>query len=90
MKIAEKYNVAIYITNQVMSKPDVFFGDPTEAIGGHIVSHNSTYRVYLRRGKKSPYTASIVFKTSDQVNFNQKVINFLTTKLGWEKIQLRR
>ncbi len=51
-KLADMYNLAIYVTNQVMAKPDMFFGDPTEAIGGHIVAHNSTYRVYLRRGKK--------------------------------------
>ena len=39
MKLATKYNIAIYITNQVMSRPDVFFGDPTEAVGGHVLAH---------------------------------------------------
>jgi DNA repair protein RadA len=39
LKLAEKYNVVIYITNQVMSKPDTFFGDPTAAIGGHVLAH---------------------------------------------------
>src|SRR3989344_2719582 len=42
LKLANKYNVAIYITNQVMARPDVFFGDPTEAIGGHVLHHAST------------------------------------------------
>ncbi len=60
MKLADKYNLAVYVTNQVMSKPDTFFGDPTEAIGGHIVAHNSTYRVYLRRGKKGTRVAKMV------------------------------
>lgn len=60
MKLADKYNLAVYVTNQVMAKPDVFFGDPTEAIGGHIVAHNSTYRVYLRRGKKGTRVAKMV------------------------------
>ena len=60
MRIADKYNLAVYVTNQVMAKPDVFFGDPTEAIGGHIVAHNSTYRVYLRRGKKGTRVAKMV------------------------------
>lgn len=60
MKLADKYNVAIYVTNQVMSKPEMFFGDPTEAVGGHIVAHNSTYRVYLRRGKKGTRVAKMV------------------------------
>lgn len=39
-KLATNYNVAVYVTNQVMSRPDVFFGDPTAAVGGHIVGHN--------------------------------------------------
>jgi DNA repair protein RadA len=59
-KLATVHNIAIYVTNQVMAKPDVFFGDPTEAIGGHIVGHNSTYRVYLRRGKKGTRVAKMV------------------------------
>jgi len=60
MKVADKHNVAVYVTNQVMSKPDQFFGDPTEAIGGHIVAHNSTYRIYLRRGKKGTRVAKMI------------------------------
>lgn len=59
-KLATIHNVAIYVTNQVMAKPDQFFGDPTEAIGGHIVGHNSTYRLYLRRGKKGTRVAKMV------------------------------
>ncbi len=60
MRLAEMHNVAVYVTNQVMAKPDVFFGDPTEAIGGHIVAHASTYRLYLRRGKKGSRVAKLV------------------------------
>lgn len=39
MKIAETHNLAIYVTNQVMANPAQLFGDPTTAIGGHIVGH---------------------------------------------------
>jgi len=60
LKLANTYNIAIYITNQVMAKPDVFFGDPTEAIGGHVLHHASTYRLYLRRGKKGTRVAKLV------------------------------
>ncbi|MBI4454051.1 DNA repair and recombination protein RadA [Candidatus Woesearchaeota archaeon] len=59
-KVADMYNLAVYVTNQVMAKPDQFFGDPTEAIGGHIVAHNSTFRVYLRKGKKGSRVAKLV------------------------------
>jgi len=40
-------------TNQVMASPDVFFGDPTRPIGGNVVAHTSTYRIYFKKsGKK--------------------------------------
>src|SRR3989304_3633273 len=39
MKLAETYNLAVYVTNQVMANPAQMFGDPTTAIGGHIVGH---------------------------------------------------
>lgn len=59
-KIADMHNVCVYVTNQVMAKPDQFFGDPTEAIGGHIVGHNSAFRIYLRKGKKGTRVAKLV------------------------------
>lgn len=60
LKLATTYNIAIYVTNQVMAKPDTFFGDPTAPIGGNIVGHNSTYRVYLRKGKKGTRVAKLI------------------------------
>jgi DNA repair protein RadA len=49
IRLAEIYNIAIVITNQVQSSPDTFFGDPTKAAGGNILGHASTYRIYLRK-----------------------------------------
>ena len=49
IRLAEIFNIAVVITNQVLSSPDTFFGDPTKAAGGNIVAHSSTYRVYLRK-----------------------------------------
>ena len=60
LKLADTHNLCVYCTNQVMAKPDMFFGDPTEAIGGNIVAHNSTFRVYLRKGKKGSRVAKLV------------------------------
>lgn len=60
LRLAHTYDIAVYVTNQVMSKPDTFFGDPTEAIGGHVLHHASTYRCYLRRGKKGSRVAKLV------------------------------
>ena len=59
-KQADMHNFCVYVTNQVMAKPDMFFGDPTQAIGGHIVAHASTFRVYLRKGKKGTRVAKLV------------------------------
>jgi len=38
-RMSEQYNLAVYVTNQVMSNPAMMFGDPTTAIGGNIVGH---------------------------------------------------
>jgi DNA repair protein RadA len=51
LKIAEVGNLAVIVTNQVHSKPDMFFGDPTAPVGGNIVAHASQTRVYLRKSK---------------------------------------
>ncbi|MCK4884021.1 MAG: DNA repair and recombination protein RadA, partial [Candidatus Diapherotrites archaeon] len=57
---ADLYNVVIFVTNQVMSRPDIMFGDPTAPIGGHIVGHSATYRMYLRKGKGEKRIAKLV------------------------------
>jgi len=59
-KLAQMHNLCVYVTNQVMSKPDMFFGDPTVPIGGHIVGHASTFRIYLRKGKKGSRVAKLI------------------------------
>ncbi len=59
-RLADRYNLAIYITNQVMARPDMMFGDPTAPVGGHIIGHVATYRIYLRKGKKGLRVARLV------------------------------
>lgn len=59
-KTADVNNLAIVVTNQVMARPDVFFGDPTAAIGGHIVGHTSTFRIYLRKSKGDKRVARLI------------------------------
>ena len=49
IRLAEIFNIAVVITNQVQAAPDTFFGDPTKAAGGNVVAHSSTYRIYLRK-----------------------------------------
>jgi DNA repair protein RadA len=53
-------DLAIVLTNQVQSKPDVFYGNPLQAAGGNVVAHGSTIRVYLRKGKGEQRIAKVV------------------------------
>jgi DNA repair protein RadA len=54
IRLAKAFNAVAVVTNQVMAKPDVFFGDPVYPIGGHIVGHTSHTRIYLRRAAHGP------------------------------------
>lgn len=81
-KLADQKNLCVYVTNQVMAKPDAFFGDPTEAIGGHIVGHNSTFRIYLRKGKKNSRVAKLI----DAPNLADSECAFNITESGFEDI----
>ncbi len=60
MRFGDVHNAAIYVTNQVAAKPDAFFGDPTRPIGGHIVGHSATFRVYLRKSKGGKRIARLI------------------------------
>lgn len=59
-KLADQFNLAVYVTNQVMSNPAQMFGDPTQAIGGNIVGHACTFRMYIRRGKKDSRVVKLI------------------------------
>jgi|TARA_B110000211_G_scaffold234933_1_gene307522 DNA repair protein RadA len=59
-QLSDVQNSIILVTNQVMSKPDAMWGDPTKAIGGHIVGHASTFRLYLRKSKGGRRIARLV------------------------------
>ncbi len=49
LRLAEIFNIAVVVTNQVQSKPDTFFGDPTRPAGGNVIAHACTYRIYLKK-----------------------------------------
>ncbi len=54
ISLGRAFNAVCVVTNQVMAKPDQFFGDATHPIGGHIVGHTSHTRIYLRRASHGP------------------------------------
>ena len=54
LKIAEQFNVAVFMTNQVMADPggsSAFACDPRKPVGGNIIAHASTTRLYFKKGK---------------------------------------
>jgi len=77
-RLADVYNVAIYITNQVMANPGLLFGDPTTPIGGHVMGHFSTYRVYVRRGKAGARIARMI----DSPNLPEGECVFMVNEQG--------
>ena len=60
MRFGTLNNAVVLVTNQVQAKPDAFFGDPTRPIGGHILGHTATFRLYLRKSKGGKRIARLV------------------------------
>jgi DNA repair protein RadA len=60
LRFGDVHNAVIAVTNQVAAKPDAFFGDPTRPIGGHIVGHTATFRIYLRKSKGGKRIARLI------------------------------
>ena len=54
VRLSRAFNACAVVTNQVMSKPDAFFAMVVEPVGGHIVSHTSHTRMFLRRTASGP------------------------------------
>jgi DNA repair protein RadA len=60
LKFADLNNAVVAVTNQVASNPGLMFGDPTQPIGGHIVGHTATYRIYLRKSRGNKRIARLI------------------------------
>jgi DNA repair protein RadA len=58
--LADRYNLAVYVTNQVMDNPAILFGDPTTPIGGNVLAHAATTRLYIRKGKDNKRIVRLV------------------------------
>ncbi|WP_393971140.1 DNA repair and recombination protein RadA [Oxyplasma meridianum] len=60
LKFGTINNAVIAVTNQVSARPDIFFGDPMTPIGGNIVGHTATFRIYLRKSKGGKRIARLI------------------------------
>ncbi len=54
IRLARSFNAVAVVTNQVMSRPDAFFVNSVDPVGGHIVAHTSHTRVFIRRAASGP------------------------------------
>ena len=77
-RLADAHNLAVYITNQVMARPDMLFGDPTAPVGGHVLAHQATYRIYLRKGRAGTRVAKLM----DAANLPEAEAIFKITEAG--------
>ena len=82
-RIAEIYDVAVVVTNQVMARPDIFYGDPTIAVGGHVLAHAPGVRIQLRRGRGNRRIARIV----DAPHLPESEAVFVITDAGIRDIE---
>jgi DNA repair protein RadA len=60
LRFADVNNAVIVVTNQVLTNVGQMFGDPIKPVGGNIVGHTSTYRVYLRKSKAGKKVARMI------------------------------
>lgn len=60
LRVAEAFNLAVVLTNQVQAKPDTAYGDPNKPAGGHVMAHACTHRVYLRKGRANTRLIQVI------------------------------
>jgi len=81
LRLAEAYNLAVVITNQVLANPvQVYGGNPNRPVGGHIMAHACTHRIYITRGKKGTRKARVI----DSPYLPESEASFLITAKGIE------
>jgi DNA repair protein RadA len=100
-QLADVNNALVLVTNQVHSKPDAMWGDPTKPIGGHVLAHASTFRLYLRKAKGGRRLLDLsILRTCQMVNAFTKLLkkdseidcncaNRLVYASLWQYIQVR-
>ncbi|KTW29839.1 meiotic recombination protein dmc1 [Pneumocystis carinii B80] len=61
-RIAEEYNIAVFLTNQVQADPGatlMFASNDRKPVGGHVLAHASATRILLRKGRGEERVAKI-------------------------------
>jgi DNA repair protein RadA len=80
LRLAEAYNIAVVVTNQVQANPVVFYGSPERPAGGHVMAHACTHRVHIKRGKGGTRVAKVI----DSPYLPEAKASFIITAKGIE------
>ena len=83
LRLAELYNAAVVITNQIQANPQAFFGDPNRPAGGNVIAHASTHRLYIRKGK----TNTRIIRVIDSPSLPEAQTRFAITEKGIEDME---
>jgi meiotic recombination protein DMC1 len=61
VRLAEEFNIAVVVINQCMSDPGAMsmYAPQVKPVGGHVLAHASTTRVFLKKGKGEQRVAKI-------------------------------
>ena len=81
LRLAEAYNIAVVITNQVQANPAQFYGNPIHPAGGHVMAHACTHRIYIRK-KSNTRIAKVI----DSPYLPENEASFIITEKGIEDI----
>ncbi|CAL9738327.1 meiotic recombination protein Dmc1p [Monosporozyma servazzii] len=81
-RLAEEFNVAVFMTNQVQSDPgaSALFAsaDGRKPVGGHVLAHASATRILLRKGRGDERVA----KLQDSPDMPEKECVYIITEAG--------
>ena len=82
IRLAEAYNIAVVITNQVQANPAQYFGSPIHPAGGNVMAHACTHRVMIKKGSRGTRVARVI----DSPYLPDKPAYFIITERGIEDI----
>ena len=90
IRLAEVYNIAVVLTNQVQSQPDDAFGgssgfDSTRSAGGNIMGHASTYRIFLRKAGRDRIAIMV-----DSPHHAYDQVRFTISEIGVQDVQEKK
>ena len=80
IRLAEAYNIAVVITNQVQTNPAQYFGNPIHPAGGNVMAHACTHRVMIKKGSQGTRVARVI----DSPYLPDKQAYFIITEKGIE------